>query len=167
MICTAVTGVTQNTSSINLELLLSIIAIIISVITILIEFYGNQRVNRINLEANFFEKIYNDFLVEIIPNARNEIVYNNNVVSGVETLIDVLNDMRRKSLFFKYKEEKFYNRLCSKLQELENELVEKSDLTLDSDDYCKFTEYIKEALEEIYDIILCKYTGKFFHKKNK
>lgn len=80
-------------------------------------------------------------------------------------MIDVLNDMRRKSLFFKYKEEKFYNTLCKKMQDLENELVKKSDLELDSDDYCKFVEYIKKALEEIYDIILCKHTGKIIHKK--
>lgn len=142
MICLAAAEVTQSTAQVNLELALSIIAIVISVITIFIEFYGNQRVNRINLEANFYEKIYNEFLINKIPNARNAITYNNNIVSGVDELIDVLNDMRRKSLFFKYKEEKFYNILCKKLQDLENELVRKSDLKLDSDDYCKFVEYI-------------------------
>lgn len=144
MICLSVTEVMQSTTKINLELVLSIIAIVISIITIFIEFCGNQRVNRINLEANFYEKIYNEFLIDKIPNARNAIVYNNNKVSGADELIDVLNDMRRKSLFFKYKEEKFYNTLCKKLQDLENELVKKSDLELDSDDYCKFVEYIKK-----------------------
>lgn len=165
MICLATAEVVQSTTQINLELVLSIIAIVISVITIFIEFYGNQRVNRINLEANFYKKIYNEFLIDKIPNARNAIVYNNNIVSGADELIDVLNDMRRKSLFFKYKEEKFYNTICKKMQDLENELVKKSDLELDSDDYCKFVEYIKKALEEIYDIILCKHTGKIIHKK--
>lgn len=167
MICAATVDMMEGTSGITLELALSVIAIVISIITIFIEFYGNQRVNRINLEANFYEKIYNDFLIEQIPNARNAIVYNNHIVSGVDILIDVLNDMRRKSLFFKYKEEKFYTNLCTKLQELENELVKKSDIELDNDDYCKFVEYIKKSLEEVYDIILCKYTGKFFHRRIK
>lgn len=167
MICMTAAEVAQSTTKINLELVLSIIAIVISVITIFIEFYGNQRVNRINLEANFYEKIYNDFLIDKIPNARNAIAYNNNIVSGADELIDVLNDMRRKSLFFKYKEEKFYNELCKKLQELENELVKKSDMELDNDNFCQFVENIKKALEEIYDIVLCKYTGKFIHKRLK
>lgn len=63
MICLATAEVVQSTTQINLELVLSIIAIVISVITIFIEFYGNQRVNRINLEANFYKKYIMNFLL--------------------------------------------------------------------------------------------------------
>jgi len=168
MICLASTVANQKTSGSNIELILSIIAIIISLMAIAFEFLGNQRINRINLEAKFYENIYEEFLLNELPNARNKLVYNNNIVSGADTLIDVLNDMRRKSLFFKYRDFKFYEEIYDLLQELENELVKKSDKNLDSDEFCKFTEYVKLKMEEIYSVIINKYTGRIsinFKKK--
>lgn len=150
-----------------LELVLSIIAIVISVIAIGFEFFGSQRINRINLEAKFYEEIYNEFLLEKIPNARNKLTYNNNILSGTEDLIDVLNDIRRKSLFFKYRDEKYYENLCKHLQDFEDELVQKSDVSLDNEQFCKFTKYVNDSLEEIYNIIISKYTGKLIGWKRK
>ena len=85
-----------------MELVLSIIAIVISVIAMCSEFFGSQRISRINLEAHFFEEIYNDYLLDKLPSARNKVTYNNNIVTGTEELVDVLNEIRRKSIFFKY-----------------------------------------------------------------
>lgn len=150
----------QNSVNTNWELVLSIVAIIISLIAIVFELLGNQRINSINLEARFYEKIYEDFLLDQLPNARNRMVYNNNLVTGADGLIDVLNDMRRKSLFFKYKDSKFYADLCRLLQQIEDELVRKSDKKLDDDEYCEFVDFIKLKMEEIYALIIDKYTGK-------
>jgi len=61
MICLASTVANQKTSGSNIELILSIIAIIISLMAIAFEFLGNQRINRINLEAKFYENIYEEF----------------------------------------------------------------------------------------------------------
>lgn len=146
----------------NLEMVLSLIAIIISLVAIAFEFFGNQRINRVNLRSIYYEKIYNDFLVTKIPEARNKLIYNNNNVSNTDELIDVLNDMRRKSLFFKYQDEKFYKRICSMLQNLEDKLVTNGEKTLDSDEYCKFTNEVKESIEKIYKAIFDRYTGKIF-----
>lgn len=150
-----------------LEMVLSIIAIVISVIAIGFEFFGSQRINRINLEAKFYEEIYNDFLLEKIPCARNKLTYNNNIISGTEELIDVLNEIRRKSLFFKYRDEKYYEKLCKYLQDFEDELVKKSDVSLDNEQFCTFTKYVNDSLEEIYNIIISKYTGKLINWKRK
>lgn len=163
-ICLAANSVTDKP---NIELILSIVAIVISLLAIACEFFGNQRINRVNLEANFYEKIYNDFLLTTLPNARKKLVFNNNIISGTETLIDTLNDIRRDSIFFLYRDEKFYKELCAKLQELEDELVKKSDKVLENDDFCKFTENVNEELEVIYSIIISKYTGKLLSRKKK
>ncbi|MCQ2081349.1 MAG: hypothetical protein MJZ11_06790 [Lachnospiraceae bacterium] len=150
-----------------LEMVLSIIAIVISVIAIGFEFFGNQRINRINLEAKFYEEIYIDFLLEKIPSARSKLTYNNNILSGTEELIDILNEIRRKSLFFKYRDEKYYEKLCKHLQNFEDELVRKSDVSLDNEQFCTFTKYVNDSLEEIYNIIISKYTGKLISWKGK
>lgn len=167
MICAATTMTCQNTSGSSLELILSTIAIVISLLAIAFEFFGNQRINRINLEAKFYEDIFDDFLVDKLPNARNKLVYNNNIISGADTLIDVLNELRRKSIFFKYRDVKFYDELVELLHNFEDELVRKSDKHLDSDEYCKFTEYVKSTMEKIYFVIITKYTGKICIKRHK
>ena len=148
--------------NLNIELVLSIIAIIISLVAIAFEFFGNQRINRVNLRSTYYEEIYNGFLVTKIPEARNKLIYNNNRISNTDELIDVLNDMRRKSLFFKYQDEKFYKKICDLLQNLEDKLVTHGDKSLDSDEYCSFTKAVKESIDKIYKTIFDRYTGKFF-----
>lgn len=148
--------------NLNIELVLSIIAIIISLVAIAFEFFGNQRINRVNLRSTYYEEIYNGFLVTKIPEARNKLIYNNNRISNTDELIDVLNDMRRKSLFFKYQDEKFYKKICDLLQNLEDKLVTDGDKSLDSDEYCSFTKAVKESIDKIYKTIFDRYTGKFF-----
>lgn len=150
-----------------MESTLSIIAIVISVITIGFEFFGGQRINRINLEAHFFEIIYNEYLLEKLPNARNKVVYNNHMVTGTEELVDVLNNIRRNSIFFKYRDKKFYDNVCNHLQNFEDELVKKSDRKLEEEQYIDFVKCLNNSLEEIYDIIITKYTGKIKSYKRK
>ena len=68
--------------NLNIELVLSIIAIIISLVAIAFEFFGNQRINRVNLRSTYYEEIYNGFLVTKIPESRNKLIYNNNRISN-------------------------------------------------------------------------------------
>lgn len=148
--------------NLNIELVLSIVAIIISLAAIAFEFFGNQRINRVNLRSTYYVEIYNNFLVTKIPEARNKLIYNNNRISNTDELIDVLNDMRRKSLFFKYQDEKFYKKICDLLQSLEDKLVTDGDESLDSDEYCSFTKEVKESIDKIYKMIFDRYTGRLF-----
>lgn len=98
-----------------------------------------------------------------IPDARNVIHYNNNIVSDTDDLIDILNDIRQSSLFYKYKDRNFYNLLCKQLQELEDKLVNKTGQMSD-DDYANFVQEINLDIENIYDTIMKKYIGKKIKK---
>jgi len=150
---------TTNEATISLELFLSIIAIIISICTVVFEYLWNLKINKTNLEADFFKDIYGDYLMKQIPEARNVIHYNNHIVSDVDTLIDVLNNIRHSSLFYKYKDKEYYKLLTEKLHELEDKLVEKAG-TMSDDDYADFIQEINSDIECIYDIIMKKYIGK-------
>lgn len=154
----------SNKVSVTLELVLSVLAIIISILSVLFEYFWNQKINRTNLEADFFKDIYGEYLMRKIPEARNVIHYNNQIVSDTEDLINVLNDIRQASLFFKYKDKDYYKTLCEKLQGLEDKLVKKSGKMSD-DDYAEFIREINQDIEGIYDIIMKKYIGKKIKKK--
>ena len=153
-------------TTLTLELLLSIIAIVISIGSVFFEYFWNQKINKTNLESDFFKDLYGEFLMRKIPEARNVIHYNNQIVSDTDDLIDVLNDIRHVSLFYKYKDKKYYKLLCSRLQNLEDKLVQKTGRMLD-DDYAEFIQEINSDIEEIYDIIMNKYIGKKVVKFSK
>lgn len=155
---------TTNEVTITLELILSILAIIISIGSVLFEYFWNQRINITNLEAEFFKDIYSDYLMKQIPDARNVIHYNNNIVSDTDDLIEVLNNIRHSSLFYKYKDKNFYSQLCKLLQKLEDKLVSKTGQMSD-DDYASFIQEINSDIESIYDTIMKKYIGKKIKSK--
>ena len=164
MCCVVCAEVASNSNGFTPEVIVSIIAVVISIIAIGFELFGAQRINIINLKSSFYSKIYDDYLMYKIPSARNKILYNDNCVSQTDDLIDLLNEMRRNSLFFKYSDKKFYNGLVEKLQKLENELVTKCDKKLEHDEFCKFNESLNNQLDDIYEYILVEYTGKVFKK---
>lgn len=132
--------------SLTLELLLSILAIIISVFSVFFEYYWSQRINRTNLEADFFKDIYGDYLMKKIPAARTVFHYSNHILSDTDDLIEVLNDIRRSSLFYKYKDKKFYKKLCTLLQGLEDKLVQNTGITLDDEYYGLFVNEVNMEL---------------------
>ncbi len=143
----------------SLELILSILAIIISVFSVIFEYFWNKKINKTNLEADFFKDIYGDYLMTKIPKARLVIHFSNGVVSETEDLIEEINDMRRSSLFYKYNDKNYYNRLSKQIQHLEDFLVSNPG-PLTDDEYAEFIQKVNDDIEEIYDIIMKKYIGK-------
>jgi hypothetical protein len=135
-------------------------AIMISVFAVFFEYYWSQKINRTNLEADFFKDIYGDYLMKELPEARRVILYSNHVISDTDDLIDVLNEIRRSSLFYKYKDKDFYEKLCNQLQELENKLVNDTGKVIEDEHYVEFTKAVNQDIEHIYDTIMNKYIGK-------
>lgn len=146
-------------STISLEMILAILAIIISVCTAVGEFIWNKAINVTNLESEFYKEIYFEYLMKKIPDARQEIRYNDSKVQDVVALTDVLNNMRQDSLFFKYKDKYFYGELKRMLQDLEDYLVQNNDKQMDADDFATVNNTINTKIEVIYDFIMKKYKG--------
>ena len=146
-------------SRLSLEMILSILAIIISVATAIGEFIWNRAINATNLESEFYKEIYFQYLMKKIPKARQEIRFNENKIQDVESLIDTLNNVRQDSLFFKYKDKQFYIKLKDELQSLEDYLVSISNKKMDSDEFSIANTEINKKIELIYEIIMKKYKG--------
>ena len=142
----------------SIELILSILAIIISVAVAVGEYRWNKKINQTNLDAEFYKEIYFEYLMKRIPCARQAIRYNNEKVEDTGELQDCLNDLRRESLFFRYKDRDFYDKLKSLLQEFEDYLVTNSK-GMDADEFSSFNNRMNKYIEEVYKIIMTKYKG--------
>lgn len=134
--------------------IISIIALIVALVTAIFSYVQNKKINKISIEANMLLDVYKEYLLDDIPKARRYIHYSNkNILSGTSNLVDVLNEIRRSSLFFMYKNPDFYKKLCNALQGLEDKLIEKEGF-LSVDDFSKFDDEVDKSIKVIYDLIM-------------
>ncbi|MBR5485517.1 MAG: hypothetical protein IKV41_03295 [Oscillospiraceae bacterium] len=159
---TAASNPTAYNISIDANAIVAIISILLPFGFAAFERKWNREINEINLEVDLAKKVYLDYLLEEIPNSRKKITYNHVQVSGTKDLIETLNNMRRASIFYKFSDEDYYNKVCKELQDLEDILVEKSGKPFvnDIDGSLKLMNDINFRIGSIYNLILQKCTGK-------
>lgn len=148
------------TNAPGIEFWMSLIALFVSFGTAIFEYFWNDKINRTNLESEFFKEIYGEYIMTEIPKARKMIRYNDKRISDTGELCDVLNGIRQSSLFYLYEDKKFYDELIGDLQELEDELVKREGQVLEDHQYADFVSDLQKRIEKIYSIIMGKYTGK-------
>lgn len=140
-----------------MEMILSIIAILVSIISFICTFYQANKHNTINLKSRFYEKIFDEYLTEKIPEAVLKLNYNNitHRLTDANDIRDILSDLKRDSLFFKYSDIKFYNELVKLINRLENEISDKvNNPEPDNQERCKNILKMVNIVEEIYKYIL-------------
>ena len=133
---------------------LSIFAIIVSFGCFIFEAYNSKKINRINLENKYYEKIFDDIILYKIPQARKYFFYSKDSgkFEGTKKLQGVLVKLMKDSLFFYYKNKEFYNELSSTIKEIEEYLINsEGDMSLE--EYSKFESEIEKKIEDLYTLI--------------
>ena len=101
-------------------------------------------------------------MIKRIPKARNYFYYNGKMLDGTDKLVDVLNNLRRDILFFKFWDNTYYEELRKKLQDLEDQLV-MCTKPMNSDELVEFHNSVDQKLQCIFQMIMRKYIGKKKH----
>jgi len=141
--------------------ILSIIAIIISILVMIVECIKDMRLSRLNLESEYFKDIYKDHLVYKIPVARKCIKFDmENKLSETDNLIDELQQLRQDSLYFQYNNISFYKNLKETLQRLEDYLVKNTGKEFVGEEQTQVYNIIKKDIDEIYKLISDGFLGK-------
>lgn len=142
---------------INIEVKLSdiiaLLAIIISIYTCnsQISFAKTNSVK--NLESIYFNAIFKDILIYKIPKAQKKIYINESgKIQDDSDFIKLLNEIRNKSLYFKYTDKDFYDRLVKKLQDLEDYIVTRGNKQIL--DRNIFLQSINEKVEDLYRLLI-------------
>lgn len=113
-----------------LPIILSVIAIIISGITI---FY-QIKLNNTNLQSIYFEQIFGEFLKTKIPKVMGKLDFDENgkLRREYREINKVFMAMMRECGYFKYAKNDFFHLLYTKTQELDEYLVEQAGKTFPS-----------------------------------
>lgn len=147
---------------------LSIIAIVVSVIVATITFYSDKKKQRTELESVYFKEIYQKSLIKDIPEARGYIRFDaERKLTGTDKLINELKNILQISRYFLYNDKAFYCQLKETVQQLEDYLVQNTDKSFNPEDEAEIHEEIHRQLEKIYKTISDKYLGKKFKMKKK
>lgn len=141
---------------------LSVIAIIISIMTVFFEFYYTTHNNKSSLMSIYYSETYKKYLTNLVPDARMAISYNKQtkVLSGTDMLEEVILDIRKDSLYFKYQNKKFYNKLMQKLDLIDDLLVLNGQTRLAWNSYKEFETKLDDIIAKMYELINDNYTGK-------
>lgn len=151
MECTCIIQAGQSPISI----IISAVALFVSVIAIVIE----KRDSRTQLRLNFFNDHFHDELSNKIPDARQKVVFKNERVSGCEELQDVLTEMRKGALYFKYANPRFYYRFVKANQEAEDFFIEGLNRNYGEERQKEFLAKGDKKLKKLYQTINKKYFG--------
>lgn len=138
--------------------------IITSIVTIFVTFIvtkwqiiHDRKMNLLNLENEYFREIFQSFIVEKIPIARNKVtILENGKITGKAELIAELHNIMKGSLYYKYIDYKFYDDLCYKIQCLEDFLI----VPDESDNKYVVENFIDCYIEDIYKCLSDQYSGK-------
>ena len=144
-----------------IAIIISVIAILASVICAVIAFIQNYKINKINMKAGYYNKIFDSYLIEKIPMSYRYLIFKDNKLSDSDKISDVLSDLLKDILYFKCTDRKFYEVLKKSIEEIEDYILECGNRQFIQDEQGKVFENIQEKLENLYAIINNSYIGKF------
>lgn len=140
--------------------ILAVVSFVVSIISIITSFNQNQKINSLNLQSRYFEKIFDKYLIEEIPKARAYIRYHHNKLADVNKLVDTLDELKKSSLYFKYSNKEFYQKLKESIDDLGQFLTDCSNNSEpDLDQQSQNMLEIGNKIASIYKLINTYSTG--------
>lgn len=118
----------------------------------------NRKMNKSNLNSYYFNEIYREHLISKIPQARKRISinYNGNLV-GYEDMVQEMKDIQSDSLFYKYNNEKYFEKLKKAAQNVEDFLIAEAGETFSREEQVHFMNELHKRMTELYKILNDQY----------
>lgn len=136
------------------SLVFSFIALTISGFVAVIEYKRDFKINRLNMESEYFTDTYKKYLIKEIPVARKKLHFEKGKLIGIGELIEVLKNIWKDSLYFEFRNKVFYDELKKKLQRLEDYIIEiASSGVVDTYKQEIFFKQVDTDIKSIYDYI--------------
>ncbi len=131
-------------------------ALLISIISLLVSFYAlfqNKKINCINLQADYYKTVFEDYLLKEIPIAVRMLKFNEfgKLYDDYKEITKVFIKMLEDCTYFAYANNDFYEKLSEKIIELDDKLVNTANVIINKKD--KQSTFIYEIHQDIQSII--------------
>lgn len=141
-----------------IALVISICAFIVSVLVPIFEFLWNNKMNKHNLEAEYFREMYGEIMYQKIPKALEFFHFDGKKIYGTDNMLEVLREIRTRSLYFKVTDKMFFDELKRTVQDLEDYIVQTPD-EMTTVQFATFYATVNQKIEVIYARMSNKYIG--------
>ena len=149
-------------NSISLTDILATIAIFISIISLVTSVYIENKKLKRESDAKFFQDIYYSYMKKIIPEAESSIDFDreNNKITGINGMVDLLLDLREQSMPKKYIYKTFYEKYINLLVNNEEFYIEELNTVRDKQKFEIFQNKSLKKMEALYRILNNKFQNK-------
>ena len=149
-------------NSISLTDILATIAIIISIISLVTSVYIENKKLKRESDAKFFQDIYYSYMKKIIPKAESSIDFDreNNKITGINGMVDLLLDLREHSMPYKYIDKTFYDKFINFLVNTEDFYIAELNTVRDKQKFEIFQNKSLKKMEALYRILNNKFQNK-------
>lgn len=130
---------------------ISVIVAFLSLIISLFTFRRNKIVAEKNLNKKFFDDIFSDTIIKIIPNKLLQIESNKQLIeNNCDELETVINDLLDKAMFYKYFEENFYNKIRDTIIKIDEKLVQRPNNNVSTEIFIQYNKELHVLVQNLY-----------------
>lgn len=140
------------------ELVLSVIAIGISLFTLWSEIRSQKKLNRINLNAEYFKHLFFDKLLKEIPEERENLYFDSQgILKGYGNFVDLFLSILNDSKYYKYMDKSYYDYLKEEIMDLEDYVYTVPNGSVEDALHQEIFNEIDEKVQRVYDRMTDKY----------
>lgn len=134
--------------------IIGIITVFFNIIFFLLNYFRTNRMSLVTSQERYFVNIFDEFLMTKIPQNREYLRFNDqDRLTGIVEFCEVLTEIGKKSLYFKYSRPDFYSRLKNQLNRIEDYVMMSGNKTFEPDETGQFYGKINAYIEELYFMI--------------
>lgn len=147
--------VSQNSNNISLENILSFLAIVVSVLSFIINLYFENKRSKREVATRIFQDIYFKYMHYTIPRADSNISFNSTSgkLEGITEMTIILNKLRKKSNSYKFTDKEFYDELVDYIVRLEDFYSDSLNKVTDKERYQRFQNDSTQKVKGLYDVL--------------
>lgn len=133
------------------SVIISILAVVISIISIVCNYFQQRRERKTMLEAEHFRKTVSKYMLRSLPRARSEIGINQEGrLYACDSFEEALDEFKRSILYYKYANFDFYRRVSLAIFKVEDYV--KSSQNISHVDSSIFESELTDKLRFLYEV---------------
>lgn len=133
-------------------MILSIVALIISLAVAVFEYKWNWGINTYNENRDFINNVFGTIMFNELPEARELITIKEGKFEDIDKIESVLRKIRNRGLCFKRINKSFYEELVKKVQDIEDYLMS-NEKKANTDELVHKYNKVDEKIADLYSFI--------------
>ena len=155
-------------NSVDFVAIIALVISILSIVLTVLQYMQSQKLNDINMEAEYFREVFDEYILKKIPTATKKIEFiNDSLSSSYKELSGVLIELKGNIGFFKYRNRNFYDDLIDNIYAIDDYLVGYASKKMSISEQKRYCVNLEKRISDLYTSIFNFYLGKRTTRKSQ